>query len=256
MTSRRRFCGSTKTARRCNAAKELAPLDSAQLQREFVQDYVPERLEVFRTRLLDRALISDELMAQALSDNGDWLAARLDREFMKDSLERRQELFTRRSYDRTVHPTQMYSLPAEMTLDAIVAALVARQPVEAEWIDRAAQELAQEFLGQNVAITSENEADEILLDLGTLIAGEDYAGLFTDAGLNPLLSFWSDWDGSNRPSGQGHRLAAAVVMENVRRLSRILNLLREADPDVAVEAGIVGRNSKGCPNANNVSPKC
>jgi aspartate/methionine/tyrosine aminotransferase len=219
--------------------KELAPLDSAQLQREFVQRYVPQRLEVFRTRLLDRALISDDLMAQAMSDNGDWLAARLEREFMKDSLERRQKLFTIRSYDRTVHPTQMYSLAAEMTLDAIVSALVARKPVEAEWIDRAAQELAQEFLGQNVAITSENEADEILLDLGTLIAGEDYAGLFTDAGLNPILSFWSDWDGSNRPSGQGHRLAAAVVMENVRRLNRILTLLREADPDVEVESELL-----------------
>jgi aspartate/methionine/tyrosine aminotransferase len=219
--------------------KDLAPLDATQLQREFVQAYVPQRLEVFRTRLLDRALISDELMAQALSDNGEWLAARLEREFMKDSLERRQRLFTIRSYDRTVHPTQMYGLPAEMILDTIVAALVARKPVEAEWIDRAAQELAKEFLGQNVAITSENEADEILLDLGTLIAGEDYAGLFTDARLNPILSFWSDWDGSNRPSGQGHRLAASVVMENVRRLSRILALLREADPEVAVDAELL-----------------
>src|SRR5512143_3484830 len=122
-----------------------------------------------------------------------------------------------------------------MILATIVAALVARKPVEAERIDRAAQELAKEFLGQNVAITSENEADEVLLDLGTLIAGEDYAGLFTDTTLTPLLSFWSDWDGSNRPSGQGHRLAAAVVMENVRRLSRILALLREADPDVALD---------------------
>jgi len=46
------------------------------------------------------------------------------------------------------------------------------ETVEAEWIDRAAQELAKEFLGQNVAITSENEADEILLDLGTLIAAK------------------------------------------------------------------------------------
>jgi aspartate/methionine/tyrosine aminotransferase len=218
---------------------DLAPLDAAQLQREFVREYVPQRLAAFRTRLLDRALISDELMAQALSDNGEWLAARLDREFMKDSLERRQKLFAIRSYDRTVHPTQMYGLPAEMILDTIVAALVARRPVEAEWIDRAAQELAKEFLGQNVAITSENEADEILLDLGALIAGEDYAGLFTDAGLNPILSFWSDWDGSNRPSGQGHRLAAAVVMENVRRLSRILALLREADHDVDVEADLL-----------------
>ncbi|HSD85152.1 MAG TPA: pyridoxal phosphate-dependent aminotransferase, partial [Anaerolineae bacterium] len=227
---------SSKTLRQ---ARDLAPLDPSELQREFVQEYVPERLEVFRTRLLDRAFISDELMQQALSDNGEWLAARLDREFMKDSLARRQELFARRSYDRTVHPTQMYGLPAEIILDTIIAALVARKPIEAEWIDRAAQELAKEFLGQNVAITSENEADEILLDLGTLIAGEDYAGLFTDAKLNPILSFWSDWDGSNRPSGQGHRLAASVVMENVRRLSRILNLLREADPAVPIEAELL-----------------
>ena len=88
---------------------------------------MPERLEVFRTRLLDRALISDELMGQALSDDGEWLAERLDREFMKDSLQRRQELFRLRSYDRTVHPTQMYSLQAELALDAIVSG-VGRAP--------------------------------------------------------------------------------------------------------------------------------
>ncbi len=63
-----------------------------------------------------------------MNDNGDWLAERLDREFMKDSLQRRQELFRLRSYDRTVHPTQMYSLQAEMALDAIVTALVSDQP--------------------------------------------------------------------------------------------------------------------------------
>ena len=217
-----------------NRAIDLPPISGKDLQRDFVKTYVPDRLSIFRTRLSDRALISDELMRQAASDKGDWLAARLEREFMKDSLARRQELFRRRSYDRTVHPTQMYSLHAEMTLDAIVSALIARQPVDAALIDRAAHDLAQEYLGQNVAITSEHEADEILLDLGTLIAGEDYAGLFTDATLTPLLSFWSDWDGSNRPSGQGHRLIAAVVMENVRRLSGILNLLRQTDPSVTV----------------------
>ena len=95
-----------------------------QLQQDFLQRYGPERLEVFRTRLLDRALISDELMRQALNDGGDWLERRLDREFMKDSLPRRQEAFRLRSYDRTVHPTQMYSLQAELALDAIVTALI------------------------------------------------------------------------------------------------------------------------------------
>ena len=68
-------------------------------------------------------------MRQALTDDGDWLDKRLDREFMKDSLPRRQEAFRLRSYDRTVHPTQMYSLQAEMALDAIVTALVSHQPV-------------------------------------------------------------------------------------------------------------------------------
>ncbi len=106
-------------------------LDAEQVRREFVQHYAPERLDLFRTRLLDRALVNDELMRQALGDGGKRLAERLDREFMKDSLPRRQELFRLRSYDRTVHPTQMYSLQAELALDAILKALIAGEPVAA-----------------------------------------------------------------------------------------------------------------------------
>ena len=192
------------------------------MQQEFLQHYGPERLETFQTRLLDRAFISDDLMQRALNDNGDWLGERLDREFMKDSLPRRQELFRLRSYDRTVHPTQMYSLQAEMALDAIVTALVSAQPIAPALIKKAALELWQEYLGRNVSINSEQEADEILLDIATLVTGEEYAGQLTDATLPSFLSFWSDWDGSNRPSGQGHRLVAAVVMENVQRMARIL----------------------------------
>jgi len=66
--------------------KPLPPLDTEQMQQEFLQQYGPERLELFRTRLLDRAFISDDLMRRASSDAGDWLGERLDREFMKDSL--------------------------------------------------------------------------------------------------------------------------------------------------------------------------
>ena len=115
----------------------LPPLEGSHLQGEFIKQYVPERLEVFRTRLLDRALISDELMRQALSDDGKWLTERLEQEFMKDSLQRRQELFRLRSYDRTVHPTQMYSLQAELALDAIVMRLVSHQPIAPPLIDNA-----------------------------------------------------------------------------------------------------------------------
>jgi aspartate/methionine/tyrosine aminotransferase len=208
----------------------LPPLDSKQLQTKFLQHYGPERLDVFRTRLRERALISDELMLQATKDNGEWLEERLDREFMKDSLLRRQEQFRLRSYDRTVHPTQMYSLQAELALDGIVTALLSAQPVTPSMTKKAAQELWQEYLGRNVGINSQQEALEILLDLDMMITGEEYAEQLTDATFPWFLSFWSDWDGSNRPSGQGHRLVAAVVMENVQRMARILNLLRQVEP--------------------------
>ncbi len=214
-------------------------LDERQVWREFEREYAPARLDIFRTRLFDRALISDELMRQALGDGGKRLAERLQREFMKDSLSRRQELFRLRSYDRTVHPTQMYSLQAELALDAILKALIAGQPVGQALIGRAAEELLKEYLGLNVSISSQQEADEILLDLAALTAGEQYTELFTDTSQTSFLSFWSDWDGSNRPSGQGHQLVAAVVMENVRRMARILGLLRQADPDVAVSSDLL-----------------
>lgn len=212
----------------------MPPLDDEQAWRAFVHSYAPERLDIFRTRLLDRALINDELTRQALGDGGKRLAEKLQHEFMKDSLQRRQDLFRLRSYDRTVHPTQMYSLQAELALDAILTALIADQPVTPALVERAAQEMLKEYLGLNVSISSQHEADEILLDLAALTASEQHVQLFTDTTLTSFLSFWSDWDGSNRPSGQGHQLVAAVVMENVRRMAHILSILRQVDPDIDV----------------------
>ncbi len=217
----------------------LPPLDAQKLQREFLQSYGPERLEVFRTRLLERAAIHDELLSRALNDGGDWLDRRLDRELMKDSLSRRLDLFRMRSYDRTVHPTQMYSLQAELAFETLIAALICDEPIPPERIHRAARELWQEYLGRNVSINSKQEADEILLDLATLITGEEYAEQLTDTSLPSFLSFWSDWDGSNRPSGQGHRLVASVVMENVQRLAHILDLLLQADPGLPVSRELI-----------------
>lgn len=224
----------------------LPVVDGARLRVDFLKNYLPGRLNIFRQRLYERALLSDELMRKAMQD-GDWLSERLEREFMKDSLHHRQELFRLRTYDRTVHPTQKYSLQVEMTVDSIQRALIAGQPLSSGWVEKAANELLREFLGQNVSINSELEADEILVDFDALSAGESYAELFTVAGqgqesdacLGFFLSFWSDWDGSNRPSGQGHRLAAAAVMENVRRMSQILNLLRRANPRVSTDPALL-----------------
>ncbi len=223
------------------AFEELASLpvvDGSRLRHDFVDEYLPDRLEVFRTRLSERALVNAELMRKAARD-GEWLAERLRGEFMKDSLARRQERFHLRNYDRTVHPTQKFSLQAEMTLDAILRALVARQPVSPALLEKAGQELLLEFLGKNVSINSELEADEILVDLEALSAVEGYTDLFGEAPLRPFLSFWSDWDGSNRPSGQGHRLIAGAVMENVRRMADILTLLHKVDPHIATESSLL-----------------
>ncbi|MBE9523914.1 MAG: pyridoxal phosphate-dependent aminotransferase [Chloroflexi bacterium] len=225
----------SKNSRLCRRLTTLHPLDKKQLQRGLLQSHIPERLDIFRNRLLDRLVIHDELMRRALNDNGQWLVERLEREFMKDSLQRRQENFRLRTYDRTVHPTQAYSLGAEMALDAIVNALIVRQPVTPALIEKAIQELLKEYIGLNVPINSQQEVDEILLDLASLTAGEEFAELFSDTALSPFLSFWSDWDGSNRPSGQGHRLVAAVVMENVQRMTRILNILLYVDPTLPVK---------------------
>jgi aspartate/methionine/tyrosine aminotransferase len=229
-----RLIQNCETNRECRRLSAMQPLEGQQLLREFIQSHIPERLDVFRNRLLDRVAIHDELMWRALNDNGGWLTERLEREFMKDSLQRRKAQFRLRLYDRTVHPTQAYSLGVEMALDAIVEAYILRQPITPALVEKAAQELLKEYIGLNVAINSQQEADEILLDLNTLIAGEEFAELFSNTTLDPFLSFWSDWDGSNRPSGQGHRLVAAVVMENVRRMNRILSILQRVAPTASV----------------------
>ncbi len=227
-----RRCETSQACRRLLASHSL---ESKQSIHELIQSHIPERLDIFRNRLLDRLAIHDELMWRAVNENGRWLAERLEQEFMKDSLQRRQEQFRLRLYDRTVHPTQAYSLQAEMALDAVVKALIARELITPGLVEQAAQELTKEYIGLNVAINSQQEADEILLDLDTLIAGEEFAELFSDVALTPFLSFWSDWDGSSRPSGQGHRLVAAVVMENVRRMNRILSILGQVDPAIVVK---------------------
>jgi aspartate/methionine/tyrosine aminotransferase len=221
--------------RRTSPQFESMPhMDGNALRDEFLKIYLPERLEVFRNRLLNRSSISDELVQRALQDGGDWLDGQLEREFMRDSLPRRQELFRYRTYDRTVHPTQRYSLEAEIAFDAILTKLISLQPVAPALVEKAGREILQEFLGRNVSINSQNEADELLLDIDALVAAEAYTGLFTNTPLFPFLSFWSDWDGSNRPSGQGHHLIATVVMENVRRMAHIFNLLLQTDPHIEI----------------------
>lgn len=204
------------------------------LEQRFCDEYVMERLAVYKQRSMDRYHQSYQLMQEARADAGKSLVAHLERELYKDSLPRRDITFRLRTSDRTVHPTQMYSIQTERCFEDIIARLVSEEPVSASSVERVAQCLLEEYLGLNVAITSSGEPDELLLDLGSMIAAENAALLHTGERRSHMMSFWGDWDGSNRPSGQGHRLVASALIENVSHLARLLSVLLNADKSIRI----------------------
>jgi aspartate/methionine/tyrosine aminotransferase len=206
----------------------------ADSEQRFCDEYVMERLALFRRRSMDRYRQSDQLTQEARADAGKSLTVRLERELYKDSLSRRDNTFRLRTSDRTVHPTQMYSIQTERCFEDIIARLVHEEPVPASSVDRAAQCLLEEYLGLNVAITSSEESEELILDLRAMIAAENAALLQSGNTRAHMMSFWGDWDGSNRPSGQGHRLVASTLIENVSRLARLLSVLLSADKSIRI----------------------
>lgn len=223
---------------------------SGSLRRLLGGEYIPERLAVYRGRFTDRTGLTAGLLASARRDNGRALSETLERELYRDDIARREEAFRSRLYDRTVHPTQMYSIRAEAAFEEIIAALGDERKPSPDVLMRAARELVGEFLGTNVAISAGDESAEVLLDLDTHIWSELF-GEQQGAGLHtPFLSFWGDWDGSNRPSGQGHQLAASVLLRNVERLSRMLVLLSQSDrtarirPDLLAEIERLPRTTR------------
>ncbi|HXX65062.1 MAG TPA: aminotransferase class I/II-fold pyridoxal phosphate-dependent enzyme [Bacteroidota bacterium] len=201
--------------------------------------YAIERLHVYQGRFLDRHGILQEQISAAQSDGGKSLGQRLEREFYRDNLPRREEAFRARLFDRTVHPTQMYSIKTDAVFDDIISALLREQSASVEQIEGASREIIREYLGLNVGITSFDESDEVIVDLDSHISAELY-GEIERAGLpHTFLSFWGDWDGSNRPSGQGHQLIASVLLQNVRRLAVLVRTLSENDSSVHVSPELI-----------------
>lgn len=219
-------------------------LCDAESLRRFREEYAPERLAVFRRRWEDRFLQAEELMQMARSDGGKSLVKLLERELFKDSLERRDAVFCMRASDRTVHPTQMYSIRTEAWFEEIIGNLLRDVAVLPSAVEAAAEELLEEFLGLNVAITSSEESEELILDLDALIAAENATWLSTGNAVSSVISFWGDWDGSNRPSGQGHRLVGTTLIANVSRLARLLWVLLRADEGIKVDSEILGEIRK------------
>ncbi len=212
---------------------------ASQYERNFVDDFLPERLEIFKQRFVDRLTIVNEIVDLAIADKGKNLAKLLENEFYKDSLERRERVFKQRLYDRTVHPTQMYSLKVELLFEDLILKLIKNETIVPVLFKNTASELVKEFLGLNVAIISNQEPQELVLDLDTMIAVENYTYLHSNKPFKTFLSFWGDWDGSNRPSGQGHSLVAAVLIENVARQSELIQTLLKVDKSVKIEPSLL-----------------
>jgi aspartate/methionine/tyrosine aminotransferase len=208
---------------------------------DFLRDFLPERLATLRRKTRDRVENVNALLAQWMADGGKSLEERLDRELYKDSLLDRQKRFRERLFDRTVHPTQMYSLDVETLWHDTLRMLLIGQPVPDSLSRSLSVALASEFAGTNVAVRSGDEGNELVLDLDSLSCAEENLHLSGVQEFTPFLSYWGDWDGSTRPSGQGHRLVASVLLENVHGLARLLQALLSANPALPVERDLVSQ---------------
>lgn len=205
----------------------------------FKNDFLPERLSIFRKRFEDRATLINEIADISFSDNGKFITELLEKEFYKDDLQKRKEAFKQRLFDRTVHPTQMYSIKSEFLFENLIDNLIRSKNIPQFTIDKLKSELIKEYFGLNVAIISSEEPQELILDLNSMIAAEDYSMLHSEQPFQTFLSFWGDWDGSNRPSGQGHSLVAAVLIENVVRLARIIQIIMKLDKSAKIDPVLI-----------------
>ena len=210
----------------------------------FFEEYLPERLKIFRTKLQDRISITSDMTASVMNDKGNSLSLMLEKEFKKDNLSRREQVFRKRLYDRTVHPTQMYSLKTEILFENLCYGIIRNEGYGSGELDKISSELIKEFLGLNVAIVSAEEPSELLLDLNSQIAAENFIFINSDFSYDPILSFWGDWDGSNRPSGQGHSLIASVLIENVQRQADLLRMLLDSDRSLQIESDLLSEIEK------------
>ncbi len=200
----------------------------------FVEEHLRNRLAGFTRQFNDKLAIWQALRSMDQRQRNAYLQDLLQREFYKDDLASRQQRFRKRILDRTVHPTQMYALTMDIQADNLMQTILRGHQPPSKSVENLARELVAEFLGETVPINSVQEADELLQDLNAFVEAEILAELHGEQ-VPAFLSFWGDWDGSTRPSGQGHRLVGAVVIENVSRLAGILSLLLSLESNLDID---------------------
>jgi len=201
---------------------------------DFNEEYAIERISVFKQRFQDRLQLTEKIISDFNDRKKGQLIDILEKEFYKETLNERRDRFRFRLFDRTVHPTQMYSLKVDLQVERIIDVIFNKRIVSQIEIEKLASELVDEFLGCNVSIPSVEEADELVLDLKLMIESEGWTHWNFNQNLSFLFSFWGDWDGSTRPSGQGHRLVAGVLLENVRQQAHLLQTLLKVNSNLKI----------------------
>jgi len=206
-------------------------------QAELLDSFLPKRLGHFR-RMLDAEVRVDELLRGASEARPGTVLSLLETELEPQSLDERRQAFRKRLFDRTVHPTQAYSVQVDVQARRLVRRVAEGRDLDDRHLDTLAREMVREFLGENVPVTSKAEARELVCDLRTLVQTEDYLRFRYGEEEPLLLSFWGDWDGSTRPSGQGHRLSAAALLEDVQQLAALLRTATALGADLSVPAEV------------------
>lgn len=213
-------------------------VDKSGILDEFQNHYIKHRLDTLNQRFSDRAGNLETALQRYRMGNRKTLIASLEYEFYKDDLLSRQQKFRERNFDRTVHPTQVFALEVDTIMDRVIQAMLYNKPVQGVE-NRLAQALVKEYFGQNVAIAAAQESTELICDLQTYIQAELYSELNHGSRSQAFLSFWGDWDGSSRPSGQGHRLVAGALLENIQQLASIVNAISRAGGKVNISPDLL-----------------
>jgi len=210
-------------------------IDKTKTAGAYFSDHLPFRLQSLKSSLDDHIRMLTDILNQIQLGKSETIIQILEQEFYKENSAERAEKFRHRLYDRTVHPTQMYALSVDLCFNRMIEEYIAGRHINQPRIQELTRYLVAEYLGTNVPIRAIEEGDELVHDLKSMRLSQEYARWNSDENLSDMLSFWGDWDGTNRPSGQGHLLVAAVLIENVIQQSNILQALIRIDRSVAIE---------------------
>ncbi len=198
----------------------------SRLKSDFLHQYLPERQKIALIRLKEAATLTGLLIENlGQSQFQDYVFKKFQVEITPEIESTRRLKFQNRLFDRTVHPTQNYSIEVDLQINDLITRILNQQKITSEPIDKLFEALFAEFFAENIAINSAQEADELILDLEMIYRIEDYADYFWGTDLELILSLWGDWDGSRRPSGQGHTLVAGALIHNVRQLTALVQYL-------------------------------